>query len=659
MRRFPFINRARFAVLATALTFGVSLVAGVSGAQAIVVDMSAAGPGAPQNVPYNAADQNYGVSLVPYQPTTGPLAGGIFPGVTGGQLASAGVPYVVSGGPCLDPALPSDLILTNVGLCAHGGPVLHSNETVAMTWDPLRRYWATTRNYVEQFLSDVANASGGFSSPFALTSQYTDGAGRAANQSLFGGGCIDYGVTGHATCQFGNTSATAAGNDYPSSGCPITGTNLWGASANGPGAPVTNDICLTDAQVRAEVATMVAQTGVLAHTKPGYSPLVDLLTPAGVVTCLDAAGNLCSANSAAPAQFCSYHSQVNVGGTLVSYVVQPWVAHWTRGSICDDSDAPEIPNPWPVEVLAKDVGARLVSPLSQGELAAITNPGLSGWFGLGGSEINDNGCTPALGSQGLDTETVGPRSYPLQREFNNAGAIETDPNALPCSPLINLGPTFVAPSAVNQGDVIQLDGSTTVSSLMVSKDNYSWDFGDGTTAIGPSVVHAYSKGGVYTVKLTVTDRGGNAATVAQTVSVLGANGQPPGPPTSPPTSHPGSGSSAFSMHLLLLPQSLKTVLRSGLSVQVRANKAANGIAEVSIPRAAAKRAQIKVGRSPAVVIGKGTVSSIRNGTVTLHLSLSRATAAKLKHLRHVTLTIRLQVVAANGAHAARAVAGRY
>jgi hypothetical protein len=58
MRRSPLINRARLAALATALTVGASLVAGVSGAQAIVVDMSAAGSGAPQNVPYNAADQN-------------------------------------------------------------------------------------------------------------------------------------------------------------------------------------------------------------------------------------------------------------------------------------------------------------------------------------------------------------------------------------------------------------------------------------------------------------------------------------------------------------------------------------------------------------------------------------------------------------------------
>ncbi len=35
--------------------------------------------------------------------------------------------------------------------------------------------------------------------------------------------------------------------------------------------------------------------------------------------------------------------------------------------------------------------------------------------------------------------------------------------------------------------------------------SYMWDFGDGTSASGPGVEHAYSKGGEYVVTLTVTD----------------------------------------------------------------------------------------------------------------------------------------------------------
>jgi hypothetical protein len=59
------------------------------------------------------------------------------------------------------------------------------------------------------------------------------------------------------------------------------------------------------------------------------------------------------------------------------------------------------------------------------------------------------------------------------------------------------------------------------------------------------------------------------------------------------------------------------------------------------------------------VIGLGTVSAITNGTVTLHLHLSHAMAAKLAHLGHVTMTIRLALVAAGNERYAIDVAGRY
>src|SRR5206468_534278 len=98
-----------------------------------------------------------------------------------------GVPNVSSAPPCTDPWLSSDLILPATGLCWHGGPVMHRNEPFTLAWDPLRRYWATARNYVEGFLSDVAKGSGTFSSPYAVTGQYSDQGGRAANASVYGG----------------------------------------------------------------------------------------------------------------------------------------------------------------------------------------------------------------------------------------------------------------------------------------------------------------------------------------------------------------------------------------------------------------------------------------------------------------------------------------
>ena len=111
------------------LTLAVSLLVGASGAQAVVIDMGATGPTA---VTYPTDQSNYfGVALVP---------------------GTAGVPTVSSSGPCTDPALAPDLILSEIGLCSHGGPVMHANETFALAWDPVRSYFATTKEYVEQFL---------------------------------------------------------------------------------------------------------------------------------------------------------------------------------------------------------------------------------------------------------------------------------------------------------------------------------------------------------------------------------------------------------------------------------------------------------------------------------------------------------------------------
>lgn len=52
---------------------------------------------------------------------------------------------------------------------------------------------------------------------------------------------------------------------------------------------------------------------------------------------------------------------------------------------------------------------------------------------------------------------------------------------------------------------------------------FLWSFGDGTTATGPSVTHAYGSAGTFTANVTVTDDvGGNATATARAVEVQGA-----------------------------------------------------------------------------------------------------------------------------------------
>lgn len=761
MRRYPFnLNRLIVAIAATVIA---SLVV-VAGAQAVMV---------------NDNGTVAGVALVPTAREG--------TDTTTGYLSSAGISAVTSSGACTDPAASTETDILTAGswpltapaqpICWHGGPVMHANETIALEWEGQapNTYWSTTKTYVQNFLSDVAAASGQLVNPYSDTTQYWDGSNvqdRAAYSSVFGGGCDDNGT---ARCQFGSIEGSGPGNPLPSSpgtsDCPVTGNNVLGGSGGGGSmATIQNNACVTDADIQHEVTSLINNDGLISHVQPGHTPLVTVMTPPGVVVCLDSAGNLCSANSSdnpqpptvstgttgngtipagsyqvvityemngtetlssaptsvtttgsgstitidsppaqsgatgwyayisegggyyrqlssapqgdgsqpigddltvnsftagqapptRPATFCSYHSQVNVNGQSVSYVVQPWTAF----TICDEPDVPTLPATPSPEQVETSAGQRLVSPLSQSSIAAIVNPQLNGWFGLDGLEIDDqNACQP-LGN-GLDSFTFGGSGgapYYLQRESNNTSVVDSDPYTYNgCLPSDVLSPAFVAPSAIDVGDTIDLDGSGTGSSLGIPNANYSWNFGDGASGTGPSVEHTYSKAGTYSVTLTATDRGGNSATLTETVQVLGSNGQPgPAPAQSGSGSGSGSaGSGLLNARLQLMPQSLKAVLRSGIAVRVTSNKAANGIASVSITRAAAKRAHIAVGKARTVRIGLGTVSSITNGTVTLRLHLSRAVAKKLSRLGRVTLTVRLALVAAGNQRIAVDVAGQY
>lgn len=744
----------RYLILILPVLAAFALSAG--SAQAVVVDMNAAGQGV-TSVSFSGGDQNnlFGVALTPGTRED--------PSTTTGALVAAGIPYVTSSGRCVDPALTPDLALPDTGLCYHDGSVLSRYETFALTWDPLRRYWSGTRSFVEQFLRDVADASGTLTSPYAVTTQYRDSSDASAGKdSKYGGGCIDYGNPNNVpnkntTCLFGSSVQTGPGYNYPDSGCIPTGGSFTYASAQNQFSP--NDICLTDAQIRSELRTIVGQMGILNRTQPGYAPMVVLPLPPQVTDCLTgtvSSGGLCSANASptppgaptvtmsskggvqtpftdrveityvtsagqsmpsAPASitidkadatvtvasppaltgatgwyayvshnngpwarlqsapspigtdfnwdgsagtggpppntafFCSYHSQMDINGRSVAYVVQPWTAM----TQCDEPDAPPVPQDPPPDVLSQNVGIRLVSPLSQAQIAAIVNPGFGGWFAQDGTEINDHfGCVPV--ANGLDRAAVGNNTYLLQREANNAAAMESDPFTFGgCAPGVILTPSFVVPSPIDAGEVVGFDGSTTASTLIVPNADYSWSFGDGGTASGPSVVHSFAHAGFYTVTMNVTDRGGNTARLTQRVEVLQSDGTPPS------SGGGGGGSTKFRVSLQLLPQSLGSVLHNGLAVRVRSNRAANGFATLSIFRKAAHQAHLASAGNPRdmVVIGRGTVSAIKNGAVAMHVHVSSTIARKLAHSRHLTLTLRLTLYARNGAHATAATVGRY
>jgi hypothetical protein len=83
-----------------------------------------------------------------------------------------------------------------------------------------------------------------------------------------------------------------------------------------------------------------------------------------------------------------------------------------------------------------------------------------------------------------------------------------------------------------------------------------WDFGDGSSADGASVSHAYTSAGVFTVTVIATDRAGNTGSLSRAITVIG----PPATSTGP----------AGPVITLKMPGSVrfKSLLKHGLTIEV-------------------------------------------------------------------------------------------
>jgi len=75
------------------------------------------------------------------------------------------------------------------------------------------------------------------------------------------------------------------------------------------------------------------------------------------------------------------------------------------------------------------------------------------------------------------------------------------------------------PSTANAGDTIHLSAQT--ESASVPAIAYHWDFGDGTSANGPKVSHAYTRAEQFTIRLTVDGVDGIPAVQISRIKVTG------------------------------------------------------------------------------------------------------------------------------------------
>jgi PKD domain len=535
-----------------------------------------------------------------------------------------------------------------------GGPVVHSNETYAIYWDPNDAY-AAWETEVSGFLQKVGKSSGSLSSVYAVTTQYREGSTGAtsAYESSFHGAYTDT-------------------DSYPSTeNCEETG-----------------EPCLTDAQIRTELTKYISANGLPTglNSASHSTPIYFVFTPPNVTVCLDATTNDCS-TEASGEPLCSYHSFMTLSEEKVLYGVVPW----SPVSNCQDGSGSLVE---PTKSLA-DV---IVNEVADQQIAAVTDPLFTAWHDTT-EETGDtyeapdkcrNDFSPASSTS---NQSIGGTAYYLNDEFNQAGLYESYPGEA-CLNQVTVEPKFTAPNPVNSSEPVTFNATASSVDLGVAK--YDWTFGDGQTAevncegrtptfrhspvecgtgsgvASPnpvaSVVHEYAYGGTYDVRLTVTDDAGDTATSYASITVSGS------PPPSPSTSSTSSSSSTTSTTTsttstaaLVLPAPvaaqavsstvLGKVTRKGLPVRYSVNEQVTGTFEVLLAAKIAKRMHLHLlrakglaaGTPPQVVVGKAVLITTKGGRGSLKIHFGKKTGRRLRRRHKVQVLLWLHVRNASGA----------
>jgi len=137
--------------------------------------------------------------------------------------------------------------------------------------------------------------------------------------------------------------------------------------------------------------------------------------------------------------------------------------------------------------------------------ASTDNVGITSYtWDLGDGTTGLTGLIPThqYGSLGTYTATV--------TVADAAGNTDTDTVTITVqdssSPLADAG----SDRTVDEDTAVTFDGSGSTDDVGIA--NYTWQFGDGTTATGVSPTHTYADPGTYTAALTVEDEAGTAAT---------------------------------------------------------------------------------------------------------------------------------------------------
>ena len=254
---------------------------------------------------------------------------------------------------------------TTNNLTYHNGPVMHTNKVYAIYWVP-SGYTVDSgyESLINRFFTDVAADNGKSSNVYFAGTQYYDTTGNVGYSSSFGGSAVD-------------TSA------LPASGCRDSYTT----------------VCVTDAQLQAEIAKDIKANGWTANSSTEFF----MFTAKGIGSCYG--------SSCAFTQYCAYHSWIGSGSTATLYANMPYAD--TVPSGCDSGQHPN-----------NDDADATLNVTSHEHNETITDEQGNAWYDRSGNEDGDK-CAwnfgSALGSTpyGQYNQVINGHDYFLQQEWSN------------------------------------------------------------------------------------------------------------------------------------------------------------------------------------------------------------------------------------------------
>jgi len=364
----------------------------------------------------------------------------------------------------------------------HGGPVLHSSGVFAIFWVPpgyaLPDGYAQT---VTQYFTDIAHDSFLPSNVFGADTQYYD---------------VTKGVKKFASYSVVLRGSNVDTHAFPKSGCPNYVLDTKAGSKS--------KVCLTDAQVQAEVKSVIT-----SHSLPtGLGNEYFLFTPPGVANC-KASKPAHTRGCFDPIQqdgYCAYHSHVSVSSSAVLYAMLPYEA---STGVCWSGQSPN-----------GNDGDSAVNTASHEQNESITDPLGTGWYDSAGNEIGDKchlvfgGAVGAAKPGRMYNQVINGHGYWIQEVWSNRARACVQRNTFP-QPSVSFA---FSPTAPVHGKKIKFASS--VSEAGEKTFAYRWTFPDGGSASAANPTHNFAKPVfVGIVTLIVTDVHGDQTRVTKAITV--------------------------------------------------------------------------------------------------------------------------------------------